>query len=414
MLMTIPYMIGGLSSLWGTVTAGLTDTGSDLSWAMFGILGMAWFFGRHKEDAVDTEESSRAASPAPMPLSSVEAPDKTSELVDQMLSQGRFALLLRPQISSGLDEDHFRRALAALEDSMGLVPDGNVTLEQSARGAGDNPYEGGDGTPVTTRVVSVERLFLDRYPVTNQRFHEFVEAGGYEQMTLWDETIWTAIFDMVDQTGMPGPRYWKDGTYLPGEEDHPVVGVNWYEANAYARWVGKRLPSDAEWVKAGSWPIAVSANTTKQRKYPWGDSMEIERANVWGSATGRICPVDSFSEGVSVGGIYQLVGNVWEWNGGTYRLDADTAKQAVLSTPLKSIRGGAYDTYFENQASCQFQSGEDPLSRRHNIGFRCAIGVCDLSLTQPSARESSSADLSSTEAEPRDDSAFVKSGEVSA
>jgi iron(II)-dependent oxidoreductase len=91
--------------------------------------------------------------------------------------------------------------------------------------------------------------------------------------------------------------------------------------------------------------------------------------------------VTEFPSGVSVGGIYQMVGNVWQWNANDFRL---SAKQTYGGgAPLKSIRGGAFDTYFDNQATCQFESGEYPLSRRPNIGFRCAIGTCDLVLAAP-------------------------------
>jgi iron(II)-dependent oxidoreductase len=289
----------------------------------------------------------------------------TAALVEAMLAEGRFALLLRPQIAGNLSEDLFQQSLRALEQSMALVPDGEVPL--------------GRGEEVA-RTIGVERFFLDRFPVTNRQFYEFVAAGGYEQVALWEPSILPALLDFVDCTGQPGPRYWKHGCYLPAEENHPVVGVSWYEACACARWLGKRLPSDAEWVKAGSWPVSVAPGECHKRKYPWGDTMDRSRANLWGSGPQRIVPVEQFAEGVSVGGVYQLIGNVWEWTSGNFRGGDHPAGELTLPVPLKSIRGGAFDTYFDNQATCQFQSGEHPLRRRHNIGFRCAVGVRDLQL----------------------------------
>jgi gamma-glutamyl hercynylcysteine S-oxide synthase len=109
--------------------------------------------------------------------------------------------------------------------------------------------------------------------------------------------------------------------------------------------------------------------------------MDLGRANLWGSGPGGVVAVTEFPEGVSVGGAYQLIGNVWEWTSGAFRGTGGGHWQ--LPTPMKSIRGGAFDTYFDNQAACQFQSGESPLARRHNIGFRCAVGVCDLELAGP-------------------------------
>jgi len=223
--------------------------------------------------------------------------------------------------------------------------------------------------------------------VTNGQFYEFVASGGYQQTSLWEPSILPAVLDFVDRSGLPGPRYWQDGCFPAGEENHPVVGVSWYEASAYARWLGKRLPTDAEWVKAGSWPVPISPTTREQRRYPWGDGMDRGRANLWGSGPMRTVPVEDFTEGVSVGGVYQLIGNVWEWTSGNFR-GIDYGDGAVeLPAPMKSIRGGAFDTYFDNQATCQFQSGENPLHRRHNIGFRCAVGVCDLMLYRPKPTE---------------------------
>ncbi len=185
-------------------------------------------------------------------------PNDINALVEQMLAQGRFALMLRPQLAKNLSAAHFSRALSALEECMALVPDGDVQLEEGE----------------LSRVVLVQRFFLDRYPVSNRQFYEFVAGGGYQQANLWDEGILPIVLEFVDGTGHPGPKHWQNGCYPGGEEKHPVIGVNWYEAAAYARWIGKRLPSDAEWVKAGSWPVRISSTSRVQRKYPWGDSMD--------------------------------------------------------------------------------------------------------------------------------------------
>jgi iron(II)-dependent oxidoreductase len=247
----------------------------------------------------------------------------------------------------------------------------------------DDPGSDDDGPEMAADTRRVEAMFLDRYPVTNRQFYAFVDAGGYEQMSIWDPQIWTAVFDFVDATGAPGPRFWKHGRYPRGEEDFPVVGVSWYEAAAYARWVGKRLPSEAEWFKAGSWPVPLSDKKQWQRKFPWGDTMDRERCNLWGSGPGKAVAVTEFSAGVSVGGVYQLIGNVWEWTSGNFGASEAAHQDLILPAPMKGIRGGAFDTYFENQATCQFQSGESPLSRKHNIGFRCALGMCDVASPEP-------------------------------
>ncbi len=306
-------------------------------------------------------------------------PTDAEALVEQMLDQGRFALLLRPQIAQNLSDNLFGRALVKLTETMALVPDGDVALEEAE----------------AARLISVQRFFLDRYQVSNEAFYEFVAAGGYEQMALWDEAVLPALLDFVDSTGEPGPKFWIDGCYPDGRERHPVVGVSWYEAAAYARWIGKRLPGDAEWVKAGCWPVALGNRTRVQRKFPWGDVMDRGRANLWGTGPGDTVPVDDYAHGVSIGGVHQLVGNVWEWTTGNYRGASLPSEHLPLdgltfSPPLKCVRGGAFDTYFDNQAACQFQSAENPLSRRHNIGFRCAVGVCDLMLVR--AAESCSVD----------------------
>lgn len=310
--------------------------------------------------------------------------DETTDLamlIEEMLAHGRAALLLRPQIVGNLTPRQFERTRSELADEMAIVPAGEVVLADTE----DTPDEGRftDGELDRNRLtrVTVEDFLLDRHLVTNREYYQFVASGGYEQMSLWDPSILAAVLDFVDQTGAPGPHFWKEGRYPRGEEDHPVVGVSWYEAAAFARWVGKRLPTDAEWVKAASWPVPVAAGVWQQRKFPWGNAMERSRANLWGSGPGRTVPIDQYSEGISVGGIHQLVGNVWEWTTGDFGyddLDGPLLAEPVGSAVMKSLRGGAFDTYFESQASCQFCSGDHPLARKHNVGFRCALSACDV------------------------------------
>ena len=322
----------------------------------------------------------------PKPVSAAKSNDPDS-LVAQMLAQGRYALLLRPQVAGDLEQHQFEQTLEVLQNRMALVPDGTVVLgmadeterEQQANDSGRWQRQ---------RAVRVAPYFLDRYPVTNRQYYEFVASGGYEQITYWDTAIWPAVLDFVDQTQQPGPRYWSDGYCGPGEEEHPVVGISWYEAAAYARWAGKRLPTDAEWVKAGAWPVKLSENQSSQRQFPWGDTMDRTKANLWGSGPGTTVPVEKFADGVSVGGIYHLIGNVWEWTRSDYAPSCFPPEEFIAESPLKSIRGGAFDTYFDSQATCQFQSGDVQMARRRNVGFRCAVSVCDLTLYREASPES--------------------------
>jgi iron(II)-dependent oxidoreductase len=285
--------------------------------------------------------------------------------------------LVRSQIAEDLTDDQYEKAIDSLRESMAIVPAGPVLLEHHLED------EKKDEEPTEGRVVEIEPVYLDRYCVTNREFREFVLAGGYEEMGLWDAEVWPGVLDFTDSTGSPGPRFWCDGTYPVTEDDHPVVGVCWFEAQAYARWVGKRLPTDAEWVKAASWPVLAGADVPVQRKYPWGDWMDRKRANLWRPRGGGTVPVTAMPDGVSVGGVHQMCGNVWEWTDGDFGRWLPPSRQIELPVPMKAIRGGAFDTYFENHASCHFQSGDSPLARKTNIGFRCALSQCDVTEREP-------------------------------
>jgi gamma-glutamyl hercynylcysteine S-oxide synthase len=303
-------------------------------------------------------------------------------LVDELLAHGRYALLLRPRLIANLTLDQFQRAEQLLNEGMCLVPEGEVVVHRNIENEGDD-----EPSPLANQLTRVEGYYLDRYPVTNEQFQHFVESGGYEQMAIWDPEIWPAVLDFVDRTGAPGPRPWRNGKFLRGEGNFPVVGVSWYEASAYARWAGKRLPTDAEWVKAASWPVAIPGHPLLQRRFPWGEAIDRERANLWGSGPGKIVAVDQFPGGVSVGGAQQMIGNVWEWMVDLFT-EGDVPPGGNSTHPrMHSVRGGAYDTYLDCQSTCNFQSADHALARKHNVGFRCAIGMCDIAQRHPASEE---------------------------
>ncbi|MEM8864241.1 MAG: SUMF1/EgtB/PvdO family nonheme iron enzyme [Planctomycetota bacterium] len=305
-------------------------------------------------------------------------PASTASLLAEMLQNNRYALLLRPETADHLSRDEYLKALHTLDDRMAITPEGDVLVGMAAERAtlGDATAVFSASTDANEGIAHVGACYFDRYAVTNADYQFFVDAGGYEQLEFWPEEALPALFDFVDTTGCSAPRYWSDGRFAYGEDRLPVVGVSWYEAVAYARWVGKRLPTDAEWTKACAWPIASAPGRIAQRRYPWGESFDARRANLWCTGHGRPLDVDAHAEGATVGGLHQMVGNVWEWTADT--LDAATSAKVRFPSALRSIRGGAYNTYFENQATCHFQSGEHPLARRANIGVRLAIDMAGL------------------------------------
>jgi iron(II)-dependent oxidoreductase len=160
--------------------------------------------------------------------------------------------------------------------------------------------------------VEVAPFHVARAPVTNKQYLEFVREGGYRRREWWSAEGWL----WREQAQAEAPRYWveRGGEWMERRfadwvglaDDLPVMHVNWHEANAYCRYAGRRLPSEAEWEFAAS----LSGNGSK-RRYPWGDAAgEGVHANLDGN--GRV-PVSGFAEGDSFRGCRQMLGNIWEW-----------------------------------------------------------------------------------------------------
>ena len=176
---------------------------------------------------------------------------------------------------------------------MVLVPGGEVHLEQGR--------------------ISVPAFLIDAHEVTNAEFLRFVSAGGYRNAAFWPEMMTiggaalnrdAALAKLVDRTGVNAPRGWSGGAFPRDQGNHPVVGVTWYEAQAFARWMGKQLPTLAQWRRA--------AVGDAQESYPWGgDATSAEqRANFSMSGTR---PVGSFGNGLSPFGCADMAGNAEEW-----------------------------------------------------------------------------------------------------
>jgi formylglycine-generating enzyme required for sulfatase activity len=203
------------------------------------------------------------------------------------------------------------------------------------------PYPG-SGTPDT---LSMQRFFIDTCPVTNREYAAFLSASGYRPKD-------PANF----------LKHWTAGKPAPGMEDHPVVYVDITDARAYARWAGKRLPTEAEWQYA--------AQGTDGRKYPWGPAMDSTRCN-W--KLDRTTPVNAYPQGASPFGVRDLIGNVWQLTNDVY--DNGTFVFCML-------RGGSY--YNPTSSWWYIPGGPQPadnpqillmvspaLNRCATVGFRC-------------------------------------------
>ena len=244
-----------------------------------------------------------------------------------------------------------------------LVPDGYVSIAISIFDQPGSPEQDHD----------TDSFLIARYAVTNADYQYFVDDGGYENLELWPEEIWPHLIDFKDQTGEPGPRFWQGGRHHRELADHPVVGVSFYEATAFAQWAGYRLPTEAEWQMAASWRIRSSAHV--HRRYPWGDALDLSYCNIWASGHGRTLPVSDCAGGAAPNGTLQLIGNVWEWTDADFEAVDRDGRTVMGDTLLKVIRGGAFDTYFPWQAVSVFRSGLGGVSRAHNTGIRCAMDL---------------------------------------
>jgi serine/threonine protein kinase len=213
-----------------------------------------------------------------------------------------------------------------------------------------------DGQPIPD-------FLIDKHEVTNSEFFAFVSVGGYREKQFWPDELkidgvsspWeSAVKSFIDKTGIQCPRFWSGGKYPEGKEDHPVTGISWYEALAYARWAGKDLPTWEQW-----W-IAAKGGTG--RLYPWGNDALTPhlRANFGYEGT---APVGSYPLGVSPLGCFDMAGNVREW-----------LRDSKLQKGLCTVVGGSWKDPFYMFEPSHAESFAPNFSGDY-IGFRCVKAI---------------------------------------
>jgi iron(II)-dependent oxidoreductase len=233
-------------------------------------------------------------------------------------------------------------------------------------GTDREPYAYDNERPA--HIVDVGPFFLDTVPVTNGRYRAFVEAGGYDEPRFWSEAGWAhrcaegltaPLFWAPDGPGSWSVRRYGQTVDLPLDE--PVQHVSWYEADAYARFAGKRLPTEAEWEKAASGAPGAPANLGQRHFGP--------------------APVGAYPDGASRYGAEQMLGDVWEWTSSDFTAYPGFAtfpykeySEVFYGSDYKVLRGGSWATS-PLVARVTFRNWDYPIRRQIFAGFRCARDV---------------------------------------
>jgi formylglycine-generating enzyme required for sulfatase activity len=237
-----------------------------------------------------------------------------------------------------------------------LIPAGPFVM--GANGQGD--FEG------PAREVTLRAFRMDATPVTNAQFHRFINATGYRTRAEVAGSAWGHVGD--DFRPVEGLN-WHAAT-LPDRGDHPVTYIAWADALAFANWAGKRLPTEAEWEKAarGGRPGAL---------YPWGDSTPDGSQSNFAQTPAFIpptTPVKRFAPNEY--GLYDMVGNVWQWCADWYQADYYAGGSRVNPTGPEQgqhrvRRGGSWNVIQTFRLRCANRGAVDPGMTVPNLGFRC-------------------------------------------
>jgi len=283
-------------------------------------------------------------------------------LATLQLRQGPPVLLARRVLPAGRTVDQARV----------LVPGGPFTLGVDAVA---EPFSLDNERPAHT--VDIGPFWIGTVPVSNRQWQEFIDDAGYDRRELWSGRGWAHRTD----AGLDRPLFWtKEGTRrrFGVEEDvppgEPVQHICYFEAEAFARWSGARLPTEVEWEKACAWDPA----TRTRRAWPWGSEPPADdRVNLGGLGL-RPAPVGAFPAGASACGAEQLIGDVWEWTSSDFApwpgftpMIYRAYSEPFFGGDYKVLRGGSW-AVAKSTIRPSFRNWDHPVRRQIFTGVRLA------------------------------------------
>jgi len=259
---------------------------------------------------------------------------------------------------------------------MVYIPAGSFLMGNN----GSEPYSYSDELPQHS--VYLSGYWIGKYEVTRGEYRRFMDAGGYSSPAYWSSAGWSWKGSRTE------PRYWaaaQDWASEWGEapqpfaqtDSHPVVGVSYYEAEAYCAWAGGHLPTEAQWEKASRWTGSYP------NVYPWGNAWDAENCNNWydhnaaggGYQRYQTAPVGSYPSGASPYGLQDMAGNVWEWcrdwySSSYYSVSPSTDPQGPSSGSCRVLRGGSWNYVDLNNRCAGRDYGSPSGWYADDFGFR--------------------------------------------
>ena len=265
--------------------------------------------------------------------------------------------------------EHDPTALStSIPDDMVLIPAGEFLM--------GSKNENADGREKPAHSVFIDAFCIDKFPVTNRQYKKFIDANTHwrkpskENQRNKTRQIMNSILRKYH-----GGNYlndWVENDFPIGKDDHPVTHISWFAAMAYAEWVGKRLPTEAEWEKAARGGVAA-------QRYPWGDVLNSTYAEC-GKEVGETYPVGKYP--ANDYGVHDIVGNVWEWCLDLYDEDLDLLISDYLNVTSDRVLRGGTQLISTEPIHIEAREVRNPKytivmpSSYHtkfiaNIGFRC-------------------------------------------
>ncbi len=249
---------------------------------------------------------------------------------------------------------------AGLDDSMVVVPAGPLVMGSDGPQALDNERP--------AHPLELAAFAIDRYPMTQGRFREFMAAGGYEERRWWSSHGWA----WRRRNGVTRPLYWRDGL-----DDRPVCGVSFHEAQAYCRFAGRRLPTEAEWERASQ----ARMDAEDASLHPWGQAPPTSGLCNFDRRRGWTSPVGGHPRGRSAFDCHDMLGNVWEWTASAFAphpsfeaFPYEGYSQDYFDGRHRVLKGGSWATgpWVLRRT---FRNWYGPGVRELFAGFRCARDV---------------------------------------